>query len=471
MFALLIVLVFGLFGTIYVVTQRYDRTDTALSSMATTSVVTFFPNHNDHAGTERLFDRLVLLGADRASLRYMSEDGSIQNYAKDKNSVYWLFVKPRKIVDADPDTFAVWQGTNEIIAHDKNHVYLTGHLVPDADPSTFHQLQSSNGYYFDANHVFYSDIVDTQTDYDYRLRMLIGADPKTIQLVTINSILVKDDNYVYLNGKVVQGIKGKEFRSVTSEYFIDADTTYYFAVGPEAKIQFLASTSQIKVLAWGAYALIGKKVYMGTTTISGANASRFKVYDAEDHNDKNPRAPCVGSCPYASDEERVYYAGNTIALADPKTFELLGYGLLYMQGKDPSNAQPAYARDVSRVYYQGQVVIGANPKNFVPLVSGGYFYEYGKDDTHVYWKNVLIDGADPKTFHVVGEQQPYEGCAAGRYGTDTTAVYFEAKKIENADPLTFKVIIGAGTYGEDKDRFYVGSTPADRKEFKVCNYG
>jgi hypothetical protein len=447
----------------------------------------FIVRQNDPQSINRLFDRLEELGANRSSLRFITlVNSDSYYYARDDKNVYWVFINPRKIEGANADSFTILEkyggGT---FGRDQSHIFITGDMVPNVNPDTFYNIgigYEISPYYRDDKAVFYKEMVNTQTDYRYMLREVVGADPKTIQpSLLLTGIVATDDTHVYMDGKLVPGIDGKTFTTATSSpYAYDIHGTYFFSgffAGQTPKIIFLDSSSKIQIFTndfvTGGYVAIGDKMFFGTTTLNGADPETFSVFDAELQRGDGTHTECVSRdyCPYAKDVSSVYYLGKKIADADSKTFTLIGYGLLHNQGKDPGSAQPAFASDDTRVYYQGVIVEGADPKTFTPILSGGYRYEYGKDASYVYWKTKRIENANPKTFKPLDGQQPYEGCGAGRYGTDATGVYYQDKRIEGADLKTFKVIIGDGAYAEDVNHFYKEDKPVDRIEFKECNYG
>ncbi|MFZ2303321.1 MAG: DKNYY domain-containing protein [Minisyncoccia bacterium] len=431
----------------------------------------------DPEALKKITAALEPLGADAKTLSYSSD-----HYVRDASSVYWVFAKVHKIEGADPLSFSVFKEYGDILARDRTHVYMTSNVAPNAHPDTFTAVSApdgpNNGYFKDDETVFYKELVSNVGDYSYRLREIPDADPRTIRSLNKLSTdtLAADDKHVYVRGEPVSGLDGKTFSAVSEPYFTDINGTYFFSRITQGDILFLAPTSKTRVLTnnylSGGYVITGNQVILGTTTINNANANTFHILDSEIKNSSTSnRGPCTGSCFYAADKDAVYYKTQKIAGADPKTFDLIGYGLLHGLGKDPGDAQPVYGRDSRHVYYLGEEVVGADPKTFTPIISGGYYYEYGKDDFAVYWKSKRIEYADPKTFRPLGGQQPYEGCGTGRYGVDATSAYYQNMRIEGADVKTFKVLSGDGSYAEDAQNFYKGFQPADKKEFRDCEYG
>lgn len=78
-----------------------------------------------------------------------------------KDSRYAYFDDYR--FEADLPTFKV---KSKGYAKDKYHVYFFGgHIIPDADPSTFKPIGDS-GYYRDKSHIWYCDVLLEDADYD-----------------------------------------------------------------------------------------------------------------------------------------------------------------------------------------------------------------------------------------------------------------------------------------------------------------
>lgn len=424
-----------------------------------------------------LFDRLVAQGADPATIQVVP--GST-NYIRDAKSVYWIFPSIRKVEGADPNSFKLWEDHWSNIGVDRTHLYITGVLAEGVDPKTFVRVGKTQ-YFHDDHSVFYEVAVDVMNDYRYGLRKIVGADPTTIHAFTNEvtydqaaDLLVADAAHVYLRGEVLPDIDAKTFHLLASRYFADKNATYFFNGDIDTIPTRIAPAGTFRVVTTLGYIAIGDQMFFGTTTMSGADPASFHVFDNEVHYGDQTREVCKDSCPYAADAGAVYYAGKKINGADPRSFELVGYGLLQGKGKDASASQPEYGRDAQHVYFLGEQVQGADPETFTPLVSGGYYYEYGRDAQHVFWQVSEIVGADPTTFHIFEGQQPYEGCDAGPYSADAHSVYWQSKQVVGADPATFKPLIGDGGYGRDKNGVWKGTVfqPSLTKDFMPeCNYG
>ena len=144
-----------------------------------------------------------------------------------------------------------------------------------------------------------------------------------------------------------------------------------------------------------------------------------------------------------------------------------------------------YGIDRNHVYYDGNVLHDADPRTFTYMGHG-----YGKDRYRVYFKGFVLKEADPRTFRVVGDnekdypyryengqnpnQRPYTnepstvmpdqllpGNPMGfGYSKDAFDVYHNGKKMADASVSTFNVL----TDGYAKDAFnayFEGSKMAD----------
>lgn len=96
-------------------------------------------------------------------------DGSYDFYLTDSVSVFCVY---GKIKGADPSTFApIGVRTpyqHNSYAFDATHVYYNNLLLPDADPSSFREV---NAFWVDANHVYIGATI------------VEGADPSTVSVV------------------------------------------------------------------------------------------------------------------------------------------------------------------------------------------------------------------------------------------------------------------------------------------------
>lgn len=96
--------------------------------------------------------------------------------------------------------------------------------------------------------------------------------------------------------------------------------------------------------------------------------------------------------------------------------------------KDSEGKMTGYSKDEWGVFWHGEWIPGADPKTFhfigyvpKPASEGD---EYAADRTHVFWFDRLVVGADPKTFTLypqVWQCIKYYGCEA----RDSRSYYFQ----------------------------------------------
>jgi DKNYY family len=185
---------------------------------------------------------------------------------------------------------------------------------------------------------------------------------------------------------------------------------------------------------------------------------------------------------YAKDKSRVFYKGEIIRGADPKSFELLEFAysrdksfifarnkkitnrtshFSYLNGagyatdgiisfyydiviRDKSfevlSTTSEYARSEARVFYKGVVLDGVDPSSFEVV---GFGDEYTKDKSHVFYKNNIINNADTETFR----------WSVHYLYVDSKSVYLEGKEIEGANPVTLSVLPNSDYILDDKSVF------------------
>ena len=240
------------------------------------------------------------------------------------------------------------------------------------------------------------------------------------------------------------------------------------------------------------YAKDVKNVYFsGNKSFEDVDAGTFEVLPADYSKDKNnvyspengwiqrvnganPKTIKVLNQFYLKDDKNVFFNDKKILGADANSFIAL----------DKENG---YAKDKNSVYYFGQKVEGANPKTFEVISDG----EYSKDDKNVYASGEVIKGADPKTFREFPETS-YSRDKNNLYyyfGEDKflgkifennfeflddfiirngNEIYFYGKKLKLKDAKKFKLIKNTGimttskiiVYGKNDENVYV-VTPDD----------
>ncbi len=174
---------------------------------------------------------------------------------------------------------------------------------------------------------------------------------------------------------------------------------------------------------------------------------------------------------YFFSKDKVYYRGEEIKGADPKTIKLLSNGVskdgeniyfenrMYGTGKNFRNIGENYFRDddgIYVVYYRLLGQLNGYPYHFEKMdkidaeTAKVLRKNYIKDKDSIYYIDARIEGADMKSFKVLDEF----------YSKDKNNVYFKAGKIEGADAETFKPL--QYWYSRDKNNLY-GADEIERK--------
>lgn len=114
-----------------------------------------------------------------------------------------------------------------------------------------------------------------------------------------------------------------------------------------------------------------------------------------------------------------------------------------------------YAQDKNHVYYNGEILDGADPRSFV-FLGGLEHYRlrgrgYSKDDKNVFFENKRIDGADAGSFEVLCLYQGFGSLYENIYAKDQFYV-FQSENRTGHDVASFE-IFGWG-YTADKRGIY-----------------
>ncbi|MHB8660868.1 MAG: DKNYY domain-containing protein [Minisyncoccota bacterium] len=162
-------------------------------------------------------------------------------YAKDSQHVYYIDQEPGSLIaGADAPSFSV---IDTDLTKDKNHVYLVGAAIPNADPQTFSLIISRDGGYTqfakDKNNVYWDN--ENQT--------IRGVDPSTFALV-------------YRDAGTADGY--------ASGYVKDKDHVWYFN-----ECDYMCGPSYIPY-----------EVVPGADSATFVGVSGQKSYDAQDKNNR-----------------------------------------------------------------------------------------------------------------------------------------------------------------------------------------
>lgn len=111
--------------------------------------------------------------------------------------------------------------------------------------------------------------------------------------------------------------------------------------------------------------------------------SRYKLSAKYTPNLSNRREPILGpegyDTGYERDASNVYYDGQLIPGADPKTFKAVGVN---------------YSVDSKNAFFQTRIIPGADVGTFETI----HDYGFAKDKYRVYEMDKVIPGADPNTY-------------------------------------------------------------------------
>lgn len=381
-------------------------------------------------------------------------------YYKDKNGIYYISdIQVHKINIADLGTFIVLNQND--YAKDKNHAYYDGKIIESADPQSFEFI---NGKYTkDKNHVFYYD------------EIIFGANPKTFKLVensfykNIEAYDGKDNNNIYINGVLVDGVDVNAFEIIKGSYVKDKDSVYY----ENAEIQN-ADVATFEVVEYK-YSKDANFVYYGDEIIENADSSTFQVvefYRLFTYIDGRTKNTLLDG--YAKDKNHVYYNGKIIEDVDASSFEILDY-FHYTKDKNHvylyrnqiiENADAKsfkvlgdrHAKDKNYIYHTGKIIEGADHNSFEEID-----WDLSKDKNYVYHFGTIVEGADPRSFEVL---RVYD---QGSYAKDKKYIYGYSEesisKKEDMDLATFQLLEDG--WGRDKNNLYNYETKIEGVDFKT----
>jgi hypothetical protein len=254
-----------------------------------------------------------LIESDPNTFTVIGED-SLGNYAKDKNHVY---LGGSIIKDADPATYGGDWDFSPDYTYDKNHVFYREVAMPGADPKTFQDL--GNGYAKDAEQVYYA----TST--------VIGADSKTFAIITptdgVSGNFAKDNKQVYLNGKAISGSNPASYQLLTCGYAKDDKHVYYMSVMIKQAVAASFSVNNSTYCdCFYSFGQDGQHVFLNGKVVVGAEPTSFKIlkpfYSFDCSMADNTNYPYA--YPYATDKNNVYFGGKIISGADPASFIFFG---------------------------------------------------------------------------------------------------------------------------------------------------
>jgi len=193
---------------------------------------------------------------------------------------------------------------NEHYASIGSKVFTHYNELKGADVETF-QLIVPNEY---SDYIFYSKDKHSVFYYHHKIA---GADVLSFEI--INGIYAKDKNQIFFRGKVLDNADSKSFESL------------------------------------GGYQKDNGHVWFNGKLLDGVNAKTLKVFTIT--------IPARNSyekyTDYAIDKDFVYYQGNRVLKADPKSFKVI-----------LSKSMATYGINNTHIYSDGKIIKDADPKSF-----------------------------------------------------------------------------------------------------------
>lgn len=180
---------------------------------------------------------------------------------------------------------------------------------------------------------------------------------------------------------------------------------------------------------------------MQSHTVDGADRDSFEIVNEY----------------YGKDKDKVYYKGRAIQGCDPKGLKMMGDANLYCQdgervfvetklvSQDAQNFQhqgAGYSTDSSHVFFLGQSIEGADPKTWKSLGDKG---AYGHDDQRAFHDGkplageVQLDSFEPLNYY---------------YSRDSRTVWYRDQVIEGADAPSFETDPENTQAAKDKNQGY-----------------
>lgn len=200
-------------------------------------------------------------------------------------------------------------------------------------------------YVSDGEHVFFKYWTFS---FGTRFDTLPGADAATFK--SVNDWLGRDAKHVFFKSDLVPGADPATLEVKKYPLFHDKND-YYYKTCP----MHVVDMKSFKVIKWlddSFWAKDSQCAYFDTTHIAGVDLATFKV---KDHT-------------YAVDKNHVYYFGDILPLADPKTYD--------------GNWKGFYSRDKSHIWCMGELLEDVDYDSFVVDDDWTAHDKYGAFDHH-----------------------------------------------------------------------------------------
>ncbi len=150
----------------------------------------------------------------------------------------------------------------------------------------------------------------------------------------------------------------------------------------------------------------------------------------------------IASSGYSVVKGQVFYNANPIENADAGTFTVLA----------PQHLHGGYAKDEHRVYYRGQIIANADPKSFRPFDDG---QEYWADQQAVYLDGQAIAGATPTGFSRLPDAWNNATDFAVQQHAENSTLYYRETPIGQVNAAD--VVVLWPYIARDTQRIYAGA--------------
>lgn len=322
----------------------------------------------------------VFLMDDQLTYGTTTYDGRLARsvYAIHKDSVWYTdFVGCGIIVGADKNTFRSVGYRN---AADKNHAYFQYKVVEGADVSTYSMYKDYGQWWTgDKNSTFYKGEKVSSLAGMYEIgggwlrtdtAIFLGTEPTEVTdprsfILIQDSQYQKDNEHVYLWGKIIKDADSKTFEQIGS-YFKDKNKVYYSRSSNDTYKDIALTLDNVVVPNIDAqtfrvmkenkqYYVDKNGIYVGAgetlTPLPGVDVNTFEILGMCGSVEKSYAY-------YSKDSSHVYCGTTLIKNADPKTFSIIGtYNL---GGIGNIDATQTIAKDKNCLYQQERLFTRAD---------------------------------------------------------------------------------------------------------------
>jgi TonB family protein len=164
---------------------------------------------------------------------------------------------------------------------------------------------------------------------------------------------------------------------------------------------------------------------------------------------------------YAKDKNAVYYRGERVKGADPKSTKIL-------KGWE-GNQQ--YIKDINAIYFRGKRIAGnADPLTFRMLDENNS--NYAIDRFGLYYNGTPLMYSSSKNYRILEATRPWNFV----YAISNNRVFYQENEIKGANAATFKIVQNIGDYNryysiaKDKNHVYIDGqalSKIDTKTFEI----